>query len=235
MLKILLNLIVTTALLTPSLALSKPTMESVFSEIYKKKMWARNKEGKGTSGVGSTLEATELYREFLQDFLSTFEIETVVDAGCGDWEFSKAIDWTGIQYTGYDVVKFVINENMRKYSSDNITFIHTDLMVEPLPPADLLICKDVLQHWPNAVIFEFLKNISQFKYCLITNDIDFDTDSSSNPNVWTGGFRTLDLTKAPFFLDGIKIFSYAHGRMKKQVLLIISESTNTNSSYSPNS
>ena len=38
----------------------------------------------------------ETYQQFLKDNA----IRSVVDAGCGDWEFSQAIDWTGIDYKG---------------------------------------------------------------------------------------------------------------------------------------
>jgi SAM-dependent methyltransferase len=198
-------------------------MEVIFSSIYKKKIWGCNNEGNGTSGVGSTLEATAHYRDFLQRFMDAFAIKTVVDAGCGDWEFSQAIDWSAVDYIGYDVVPFIIEQNIAKYGADNVTFIHKDIMNEELSPADLLICKDVLMHWSNELILKFLEQLPKFKYCLITGDIDYKTDSSYNPNIRTGGFRALDLTQAPFFLDGIKIFSYSHGNMKKQVLLIISE------------
>ena len=34
--------------------------------------------------------------------LAERRIRTVVDLGCGDWQFSKYVDWRGIEYHGYD-------------------------------------------------------------------------------------------------------------------------------------
>src|SRR5689334_20558292 len=76
----------------------------VFTGIYGRGTWGTNDAGVGTSGAGSTLQATAVYRAFLQQFLKDHAIRSVVDAGCGDWEFSQAIDWTGIDYRGFDIV-----------------------------------------------------------------------------------------------------------------------------------
>ena len=44
--------------------------------------------------------------------------------------------------------------------------------IDEIPPADLCVMKDVLQHWPSETITIFLRNIIKrklFKYILITN------------------------------------------------------------------
>ena len=160
---------------------------------------------------------------FLQDFLKHNEIKSVVDVGCGDWSFSQYIDWKNISYIGYDVVKSVIERNIKKYSDPSCLFVHANALTVDLPSADLLICKDVLQHISNENVLNFLKQIGKFKYCLITNDTDFDTETSLNSDTEAGGYRTLDLTKEPFGVKGVKALSYiAHGSVKKQILLVVS-------------
>jgi hypothetical protein len=206
---------------TPILA--EPSAEEVFTYMYKHKQFGKNSKGEAHSGGGSTMERTALYREFLQEFLKVFNIHSVVDMGCGDWEFSQAIDWSGIDYKGYDVVKSVINKNRKKYETDHIHFKQCDGVYEELPIADLLICKDVLQHLPNEDILAFIQQLPKFKYCLITNDVDPITETSSNPNIKRGGFRPVDLTQPPFSLKGIKILTYMSDTVPKQVLLIKSE------------
>ena len=84
------------------------------------------------------------------------KIASVVDAGCGDWESTQALDWSGIDYRGYDIVGEVIAKNRKKYAAANIQFFAADILTEPLPPADLLICKHVLQHLPNRDVMKFL-------------------------------------------------------------------------------
>ena len=97
--------------------------EKVFSDIYKNRVWGTNEKGEGTSGPGSAEEHTKKYVVFLQKFMTERDIKSVVDAGCGDWEISRFINWDGIQYQGYDVVKSLIDKNQQKYAKANISFI----------------------------------------------------------------------------------------------------------------
>lgn len=195
--------------------------EEIFTSIYDNKIWGSNEEGCGTSGNGSLLETTKEYRSFLQNFLTKFQIHSVVDMGCGDWQFSRTMNWDGISYIGYDVVRSVIENNQKKFSAPNIIFIHGDASCLDLPQADLLICKDVLQHLPHEDIIQILSQCYKFKYCLITNDVDPVTLSSLNDQITKGGYRTLDLSKPPFSLNGVKILNYQtnHGLIKEVFLL----------------
>jgi SAM-dependent methyltransferase len=198
--------------------------EASFTRIYKSGVWGKNQDGEGSSGGGSTVEATAEYRRFLQKFLIDQKIQSVIDVGCGDWEFSQLIDWGNIQYTGYDIVSFVIEKNRKRFEKSTISFEHKNAIETDLPKADLLICKEVLQHLSNKDIKQFLNQIHKFKYCLITNDVNPSTLSSDNRDIENGDYRHLDLTKAPFFINGIPVLTYQvpYGFYEvKQVLLII--------------
>ncbi len=194
--------------------------EEIFTYIYDNKLWGCNQEGKGTSGSGSLLETTQEYRMFLQNFLAEFQIHSVVDVGCGDWQFSRTINWDGVHYMGYDAVQSVIENNQRKFGKPNILFIHGDAACLDLPCADLLICKDVLQHLPYEDIFQILAQCYKFKYCLITNDVDAITLSSPNHQIVKGGYHTLDLSRPPFNLKGTKVLTYPAGQDMKQVFFL---------------
>ena len=194
---------------------SNDDSESVFTDIYMHGGWGRNSEGKGYSGAGSTILNTTHYVAYLQQFIKANNIHSVVDAGCGDWTFSKEIDWGDIQYFGVDIVKSVIEENIRKYSRGNIHFEHLDILRYELPAADLLICKDVLMHLTNRDIIHFLKSTKQFKHCLFTNNTGHE---GVNIDIQRGQFRPLDLTAAPFYLNGVKVFIYSTDHDMKQVL-----------------
>ena len=200
-----------------------PSTEDVFTNIYVNKIWGANQAGEGHSGCGSTLSATESYRYFLQNFFKAFDIHSVVDFGCGDWEFSRELDWDGIDYLGLDVVKHVIKHDQEQFSTEHIRFVHVDGLTAELPQADLLICKDVLQHLTNGDVKLFLKQLPSFKYCLITNDVDPQTQTTKNSNSPRGGYRWLDLTQPPYNVIGEKIFSYTDGHHLKQVLLIVND------------
>lgn len=169
-----------------------------FESIYVNQVWG------GTSGSGSTPNITAGYRKFLADFMKNNAIQTVSDAGCGDWQFSKLISWDGIQYTGYDVAKCVIDQNNLLYKKNNVNFLLYDGNFLNVKAADLLIVKDVLQHLPNSYIQNCLDALHKFKFALIANDIS-DLDKN-NKDIQLGGWRHIDLSCPPFNLACKEVF-----------------------------
>lgn len=183
----------------------KPLAQRTFNAIYRYADWGKNKQGKGHSGPGSTAEVTQRYRTFLEQFIKTHKIRSIVDAGCGDWEFSKQINWQGADYLGLDISDLVVKKLTKRYQRKNIRFRVGDA-TEKLPSADLLIIKDVLQHLPNAWIQRFIQNNLQkgkYKYVLLTNDRE-PKKEKNNKDIKVGGYRTIDLSLPPFSLKGLK-------------------------------
>ncbi len=192
-----------------------------FDEIYRDATWGKNTEGVGHSGTGSTAHATLLYRTFLQQFLTDRKITSVVDAGCGDWEFSQMLDWTGIDYKGYDIVESVVKANTERFAKPNIQFFHADIVETELPAADLLISKHVLQHLPNSAVEKFLRQLRKYRHVLLINGVDPRTLSGNNMDIGPGGYRLLDVTQPPFNVEGIKVLTYQDSaKAMHQVLYI---------------
>ncbi|HLL22573.1 MAG TPA: class I SAM-dependent methyltransferase [Kofleriaceae bacterium] len=181
---------------------------AAFDGLYARGLWGKTAEGRGTSGTGSTLSATLLYRTFLQQFLTDKRITSVVDAGCGDWEFSQTINWTGIEYRGFDIVPAVIERNIERFTAPNIQFFEADIVKTDLPRADLLISKHVLQHLPDVSVHEFLEQIDKYPHVLLINGVHRTTLSANNADIGPGGYRYLDITKAPFNVKGDKVLTY---------------------------
>ena len=170
----------------------------VFSKIYKEDLWH------GGSGAGSKLENVKEYVEILQKYIDKPEIKTVLDLGCGDWQFFKFLDLSSVSYLGVDVVESVIESNSTLYSASNIKFISRDITTYEIPKADLIICKDVLQHLSNKdVVTILVKIITSSKFSLITND--FKPENTENKDIDNGDYRCLDLTLSPFYLDVVTI------------------------------
>lgn len=206
-----------------SYILAQESSEEVFNNIYEKGLWGKDENNQNFSGDGSTYKNNISYIQFINEFLIINNIQSVVDAGCGDWTFSKYINWQNIQYIGIDVVKSVIEKNNIQFSTPMISFMAADIINCDLPSADLLVCKDVLNHLTNDDIKQFLKQLSKFKYCLITNDIDL-LNHYNNTFINRGDHRPIDLSKAPFNIEGEKVFQYftnVYSRQQlKQVILI---------------
>ena len=154
-------------------------MEATFTEIYSKNKWG------GGSGTGSNMSRNnQKYIDILNNILHNkdYSIKNICDIGCGDWEFSKCIDFTNFQYLGIDCVKSVIDENVKKYSKKNISFIHKSVENDFIPSGyDLIILKDVIQHWTDEAILKYLpKILENNKYVFITNGYRFMRDPTKN-------------------------------------------------------
>jgi 2-polyprenyl-3-methyl-5-hydroxy-6-metoxy-1,4-benzoquinol methylase len=168
--------------------------KEVFSKIYKEDLWH------GGSGAGSEVENVKEYIDILQKYIDKPEIKTVLDLGCGDWQFSKFLDLSSVSYLGVDVVESVIESNSSLYSASNIEFINRDITTYEVPKVDLIICKDVLQHLCNKDVIDILvKIIKSSKFSLVTND--FASTDLVNRDINNGDYRCLDLSLSPFNLD----------------------------------
>jgi len=171
-----------------------------FENIYREDHWTNG------SGPGSLPRHTIEYRAFLSRFIAENEIETVTDLGCGDWQSTRLMDWSGIHYVGLDVVRWIIDRNKEVYGSERIEFRHfTDL--DQLPGGDLCICKEVFQHLPNDVVQAHLSAISErYRFALITNFVEPEEDC--NRDIEIGGGRPLRLEQPPFNARGCNVFGY---------------------------
>ena len=181
----------------------------VFEEIYRNNAWSAG------SGLGSTEQATRIYRAFLEQFMRANRIRSVVDLGCGDWQFARLIDWTGIRYIGLDASTTALGM-AKRVAPASFEFRQFDAFSESLPEADLLIVKDVLQHWPSAEIVKFLTQTDRFRFSLITNG--YAPSPSLNTDIDLGNFRPLDLTAPPFNAHGANVLSFQAGDFKMTLL-----------------
>ena len=138
-----------------------------FTNIYENDIW-----GCG-SGGGSTIDNTVEYRKFIEDFIKNENIKSTIDYGCGDWQSSKLINWGSSSYLGIDCVDFLIKSHIKDHETNDIKFEYVSDIYGFLDKeyiGDLLVIKDVIQHWLLNEIIYFLDNIrSKFKFILITN------------------------------------------------------------------
>ena len=192
-------------------------ISKIFSKIYENNTWDYG------SGPGSLPAFTGDYRKVIEEVIKRNKIKTVLDYGCGDWQFSKLINWEQLidNYQGVDVVESLINSHRNNYESAKIKFnVVNDAW--DWPTVDLIICKDVLQHLPNEHIEEILKKMKMSaKYLLITNDVtNVKGKFVENLNCLPGKWRPLDLLKDPWNLKGTPLITWPVKNRVKQCLLI---------------
>lgn len=167
-----------------------PAMTEAFARAYATGQWHHG------SGSGSSPANTARYRRFLAAYFTEHHVKSVLDIGCGDWQSTRLIDWTGIEYTGIDLVPNVILRNHFRYGwRPNLVFAVADALSVPrLLDTDLVLVKDLLQHWPDAAIGQLEERLAG-RRALLTYDLRRD---GAHADTEPGGYRPLDLGRAPF-------------------------------------
>jgi SAM-dependent methyltransferase len=181
-----------------------------FERIYRQNTW-----GYG-SGHGSIPRTTKDYRSYIEGFIAANRVTSVVDVGCGDWQYSRLIDWHGADYLGLDVVPDLVERDQREFGGPGVRFDVSPADLADVPTADLLITKDVLQHVPNAKVSELVGALTRFKYALITNDI---AGSEPNGDIEAGGWRAVDLRLPPFNVSGVVAYRFTIPSITKRAPL----------------
>jgi SAM-dependent methyltransferase len=166
----------------------------------------------GDSGSGSLVSSTVTYRYIIESFIRLNDVHSVLDLGCGDWQFSKLIPWDyyDIAYLGLDISPFIIEKNRANFGTERRQFkvISRPSDIFGLGRFDLVICKDALQHIPNGVVNEYLDAFVAAGRCsLITNDA-FTSDSISEDMNSGDLYRPIDIRKPPFSRNSSVIAEY---------------------------
>lgn len=187
-----------------------------FGKIYRDHAWGQ------LSGPGSIPSATSEYRDLLERFIRDHDIERVVDLGCGDCSFMHKVDWGPVTYLGVDVVSNLVDDN-RSRNTPRIEFAELDITTASLPPADLAIVKDVLQHWSNDIVIAFLERLKAYRWVIVTNCSY--AAPNSNRDIPVGGFRPIDIRAPPFSIDASELMRFGTddgppGTDNKLVLLV---------------
>lgn len=167
----------------------------VFTNYYRNNSW-RGKES--VSGPGSDYEQTKYLIPELSLMIKSLNIKSILDVPCGDFNWMRKVDLSGVKYTGGDIVEPLIVSNSKKYSSDNIKFKVIDVVNDILEKTDLIIVRDCFVHLPEVDVLKAINNIkrSGSKYLLTTN---FLWESvPNNKDIQVGQWRRLNLTQSPY-------------------------------------
>jgi glycosyltransferase involved in cell wall biosynthesis/2-polyprenyl-3-methyl-5-hydroxy-6-metoxy-1,4-benzoquinol methylase len=178
-----------------------PPAQKIFGEIYRRKDWGN---GESVSGSGSSVARTAVFRDEIGLLLSEIKAKSLLDAGCGDFNWMKEIELDLAQYIGIDVVPELIGKNQKAHGNDSRTFLSLDMTKDKLPQVDLILCRDSLVHFSFADILRTLENFSQSgsTYLLTTTFARLPR----NVDICTGEWRQINLQMPPFdFPEPLKL------------------------------
>jgi hypothetical protein len=164
-----------------------------FARIERTNLWGA---AGSVSGLGSQGDATQAVRTALPILIADLDIHTLLDAPCGDagW-IAEATH--GIDYIGADIVPALIDRNIALLgSTDRRRFVLADLTRDPLPRADLILCRDCLVHLSFANIAAAIANFraSGAQWLLATSFPMW----RNNRDCEDGDWRALNMERAPF-------------------------------------
>jgi len=172
--------------------------EDIFTDIYRTGLWRKLVPREEThSGAGSTYAATQAVRQFLPDLCRRLEVETFLDVPCGDFNWMRHVDLDVKLYVGADIVRELIGHNRVTYGRPPRVFLWMDLLAEVAPPpADLVLCRDCLQHLSFDDAWKAIENIrrSGATHLLTTTYTDRKNDRSIETGKWT----PYNLQEPPF-------------------------------------
>jgi hypothetical protein len=115
----------------------------VFTAIYEHHLWGAVET---ISGAGSTLEFSAAFRDTLPRLLAELGATSLLDAGCGDFNWMKPVNLNRVTYVGLDVVEPLIKRNSELYGSESRRFLIADITKDRLQAVDLALSRHCFIH-----------------------------------------------------------------------------------------
>jgi len=187
-------------------AKSRP-VEDVFTGIYHQKGWG---QGESVSGSGSSLAWTTKIRAELPKLIADYGVKTLLDAPCGDFNWMSHLHLELDHYTGIDVVAALIEANKLRFTAPNRTFAVGDIIVDPLPRADLIMCRHCFIHLTLDQGVAALRNFKRTgaRYVLLTHTPGVAANSEIE---FTGSYRPVNMERPPFsFGPALRVLDDTH-------------------------
>ena len=174
--------------------LPNPSPKPKFSAIYRDNVFGG---AESRSGGGSSMEQTATIRTEIPRLLRELSVRKFGDAPCGDFNWMQHANLEVDQYVGIDIVEEIITQNQQRFGSSKRQFVCLNIVEDPLPQVDLILCRDCLVHLNYRQAIRALGNFqrSGAMYLLTTTftDREKNVDLVGN-DIW----RTLNLELPPF-------------------------------------
>lgn len=171
------------------------SLRTIFTDIYTNNYWQGTES---LAGEQSSLSATRGLRQELLKLWDELHITTIVDAGCNDYYWMQTCDMKLRTYIGIDIVPAMIEKNRYHYADAQHYFLCLDVSTEIVPQADMIICRNVLNHVDVYTACAMLRNFkaSGSTFLLLTTH----AHNKVNHDILPGNFFPYNMTLPPFNL-----------------------------------
>lgn len=177
-------------------------VEEVFAEIYASGRWGGETYH---SGSGSRQVPAARYAAYVRNLIRSTGARTAVDIGCGDFQVAGQFVDELDGYHGVDVVREIVDRNTARYGTDAITFRVLDAATGDLPPADICLVRQVLQHLSNQQIAAILGRCAGYPLVVVTEHWPAtraqrlsNVDKPHGPDTRLDQGSWVDITAPPF-------------------------------------
>jgi hypothetical protein len=132
-------------------------------------------------------------------FLQSLGVRSLLDVPCGDFHWLSEVALGVESYVGVDLVEALVERCQNIYGDARRRFLCADAMTAALPRADLILCRDLLTHYPAAAVKDAPRSFidSAAEYLLTTTY----TAHVANEEIAAGGWRPINLCAPPFNLS----------------------------------
>jgi SAM-dependent methyltransferase len=169
-------------------------MESAFREAFLANAWG---DPESVSGPGSGAVRTAAFRDEIPPLLRDLRATSLLDVGCGDFNWMRLVELPVERYLGVDVVPELVQQNARRHADMKHAFVLADFTRAELPRMDVILCRDCLVHFAFDDVRAALRNFARSGagWLLTTTFVDRQRE---NVDIETGGWRPLNLELPPF-------------------------------------
>jgi SAM-dependent methyltransferase len=182
------------------------------------------------SGPGSAASAAAECLKLLNASVSDYNVTSILDLGCGDWNWMRLADWRqlrSVEYEGWDAHETLIEDLSKAFGDERTRFRVADITSTAFPNVDLVVCRDVLFHLPITLASKIIGRTRELKCLLLSTSFlgvreNMDIETYLPIDGW--GFHRVNLDVYPFDLGNFRVRSYlepecANGGIDRSVCL----------------
>ncbi len=169
---------------------ARPAAE-VFGRVYAAGVWGAGE----VSGEGSTPQQAGPYLDLVNGLVKVSGWRRVIDLGCGDGFVTTRLE--APQVVGVDCHAPHVGRLRREAPGKEWLHLDIDRDRDLLPAGDAALLKDVLHHWPNRLVRDWLtwaRRCGKWRWVVCSQDHGQTADGQDCP---LGGYRPLDPAREP--------------------------------------